>query len=190
MRYTIRRLCANGYLNYIFKEESTWVLWGNRSDFFSMRQGNMTLMENQEVRCVAIQKNIFRHICESVPVLNMFVSNPYLISTDGYQIGTIYRPCGGYGYIGTVNGIQYEYRLHSCYVWSLVRDNQQIAVLKYEKGGQYTVSVGDIDKNDLGWLLLMCGCFDRGSISNTIRIGTNYIPGDKYQERAYWQPNE
>lgn len=190
MIYTIRRLRAKGCLNYTFKEESTWVLWGNRSDFFSMKQGNMTLMVNQEVRYVAIQKNFFRHICEGVPVLNMFVSNPYLISSDGHQIGTMYRPCGGYGYIGTVNGIQYEYRLHSHYVWSLTRDNQQIAVLKYEKGGQYTVSVDVIDKNDLGLLLLMCGSFDRESISNTIRIGTNYIPGDKYQARAYWQPNE
>jgi len=189
MTCTIERTHKKDELHYRFREYARWSVSANHYGLAGFRPGKLTLMDQQKPICVAAQRMAPRQFWGNLPLINMFVSNPYIIVSQGRQIGTIYRPSGAFGYVGEINDIPYEYRLHSHYVWSLIFDKRQIAVVKYRQGS-YIVQISDERKNQLGFLLLLCACFDRESIHVHPHIGTNFIPRDKYASRAFWQPEE
>ena len=190
MTYTIERTHKQGLLNYNFRLQHRWSVLDNQQRLFCFSTGKLWLLEDGKEQYVAVQHGNFRHFVSKLPVLNMFVASPYIIMSGGHKIGEIWRPRGEYGYVGTINHIPYEYRLHSHYIWSFTRDNRQIGIVKHNKGYHacYTAQVNEEGEENLNILLLLCGCFDRESISLNPYIGTNYIPRDKYKERTFWRP--
>lgn len=189
MTYTIERTYKQGLLSYGFRLQPRWSVLANQERLFGFSTGRLRLMEDGTEKYAAVQRWSLRHFVSKLPVMNLFAASPYIIMSGGRKSGAIRRPRGEYGLVAVINDILYEYRLHSHYTWSFTRDNRQIGLIKFEMGRhQYTVRVNAEGEKDLDILLLLCGCFDRGSRMHLYTIGTNYIPRDKYRERALWQP--
>ena len=190
MTYTMERTYKQGLLGYNLRLQYRWSVLANQEGLFGFSTGKLRLLEDGTEKYAAVQHWSLRHFVSKLPVLNMFVASPYIVMSGGRKIGAIQRPHGEYGLVGAINDILYEYRLHSHYTWSFTRDDRQIGIVKFEMGQhQYTVQVNEEGEENLDTLLLLCGCFDRESRSlYRYTIGTNYIPQDKYKERALWQP--
>ena len=189
MTYTIERTHKKGLLSCRFRLQPRWSVLANYERLFGFDTGKLRLLEDGTEKYAAAQHWSLRHFAGKLPVLNLFVASPYIITSGGREIGAMRRPQGEYGLVAVINDIPYEYRLHSHYIWSFTRGNRQIGLIKFEtKKHQYTVQVNAEGEDNLDILLLLCGCFDRGNRMLQYTIGTNYIPRDKYRERALWQP--
>lgn len=191
MTYTIESTYKWKEYHYRFREQTRWSVSANPYGPFGFSVlGKLTLTEDAIKKYTVTQRMGIRYICENIPFVGMFVSNPYIFFSDGREVGKMCRRIGEYGYIGTINNIQYEYRLHSGYIWSLACDGEQVAIVKYQMNSErsYTVEFDAEGEKHLGILLLLCGCFDREDISNNTPIHPNYVPGDKYEHRALWHP--
>lgn len=187
MTYIIDQTFKKDLLNYTFRSKPQWSVLASPSG-----AGKIQLLKDGKELYIAARHRSFRYFASKLPILDMFVTSPYVVTAEGQKIGEIWHPRGEFGYVATINDIPYEYRLHSHYIWSFVRNGRQIGIIKLEMGkSQYTVQVNAEGEDALHILLLLCGCFDRENMAfYPQHIGTNYIPRDKYKERAFWKPED
>lgn len=185
MTYIIDQTFKQNLLNYTFRSQPRWSILA-----IPFGTGKLQLLEDGKELYIAVRHWSFRYFVSKLPILDMFVASPYIVTAEGHKIGKIWRPHGGFGYVAIIDGVSYEYRLHSHYIWSFTRNDRQIGIVKLEMGkSRYTVQVNVEGEENLHILLLMCGCFDREYIAfYQQQVGTNYIPRDKYRDRALWQP--
>lgn len=144
------------------------------------------------------QKNLLLQLLSIIPVLSLFVRVPYHYRKSE-QNGTLAYAGKNSGYVLQVGKDQYVIRPHNHNIYSICKNNIQIAKVEKKleswfEENQYTIFVADNVVQDLPLLLILCMFIDVTYYKNyrqwsAHKKETNVVWNDPYPELAEWTPD-
>lgn len=157
-----------------------------KSTFAGLLQGRLSLYDKEKELYLLRQKNFLKQILVNLPIPGRFLFNPFLIFQHGVFVGQVKRL--QYGFSFPFGDAIFELRAHSGLIFSVMENEEQIAVFQRVADAKYSMEYNEKAENQLGIFLLCCAFCDSKYFVDQGSIITNVMANDAYSDRAKWKP--